>query len=242
MNEKRGKMLILHPMIQGVEEKRDFFAGVEDVDIIGISEGVDVIHDREDVALAGLHSVRRAKEAEEAGYEAIITTCHGDPNLYSLREAVRIPVIGIMELSMHVCSMLAHRFSVLVPNMAIKRWQEENAVKYGLISKLASVRLVPFKVPLERVLELSRKKPMPGEVIEPVVTEAIKAIREDDAGAITFGCGCLKRVGVELQKELQTRGFDVPVVNPLPLAVDFARVLVKNRLSQSLRSYPGSRA
>ena len=87
-----GKILVLHPMIQGVEEKVDYFAGVEDVDVVGLSEGPDVLHNREDVALVGPDSIRKAREAEKAGYQAVVMTCHGDPNLYSLREAVRIPV------------------------------------------------------------------------------------------------------------------------------------------------------
>jgi len=226
-------------MIQGVEEKKDFFAGVQDVDVVGLSEGPDVIHNREDIALAGFDTIRKVKDAEKAGYQAIVMSCHGDPNLYSVREAVRIPVVGIMELAMHFCAVLAHRFSILVPNLAIKRWQEENAIKYGFESKLASVRLVPFKVPLEEVLELSRRKPIPNEVIEPVVEECIKAIEEDDAGAITFGCGCFRRLEGELRQQLRGKGFEVPVVNPLPLAVDVARILIKHKLTQSLRCYPG---
>jgi allantoin racemase len=239
MTQGNGKILVLHPMIQGVEEKVDYFAGVEDVDVVGLSEGPDVLHNREDIALVGPDSIRKVREAGKAGYQAVVMTCHGDPNLYSLREAVRIPVIGIQELSMHFCAMLAHRFSVLVPSLTIKRWQEENAVKYGMGSRLASVRVVPFEVPLEKVLELSRQRPIPSEVLNPVVYESIKAIEEDDAGALSFGCGCLRRMSDDLQAGLKERGFEIPVVNPLPLGVDIARVMIKHKLTQSLPCYPG---
>lgn len=239
MAQGNGKILVLHPMIQGVEEKVDYFAGIEDVDVVGLSEGPDVLHNREDVALVGPDSVRKVKEAEKAGYQAVVMTCHGDPNLYSLREAVRIPVIGIQELSMHFCAMLAHRFSVLVPSLTIKRWQEENAVKYGMESRIASVRAVPFTVPLEKVLELSRQSPIPPEVFDPVLQECLRAVNEDDAGAISFGCGALRRMADRLQTELKNRGIEIPVVNPLPFAVDIARVLIKHKLTQSLPCYPG---
>ena len=94
-------------------------------------------------------------------------------------------------------------------------------------------------MPLEDVLELSRQKPIPNEVIEPVVEECVKAIQEDDAQAITFGCGCLRRLGGELSERLRDKGFEVPVVNPLPLAVDTARILIKHGLTQSSKCYPG---
>ncbi len=239
MAQGNGKILVLHPMIQGVEEKVDYFAGIKDVDVVGLTEGPDVLHNREDVALVGPDSIRKAREAEKAGYLAIVMTCHGDPNLYSLREAVRIPVIGIQELSMHFCAMLAHRFSVLVPSLTIKRWQEENIVKYGMESRIASVRVVPFGVPLEKVLELSRQSPIPKEAFDPVLQECVQAVKEDDAGAISLGCGALRRMTDSLRAELKNRGIDIPVVNPLPFAVDVARVLIKHGLTQSLPCYPG---
>jgi len=239
MSKGSDKILVLHPMIANMEEKWDYFAGVEDVEIVGLSEGPDVIHNREDIALAGVDTIRKVREAEKAGCKAVVLTCHGDPNLYAIREAVRIPVVGIMEVAMHFCAMLAHRFSILVPNLAIKRWQEENVIKYGFESKVASIRQVPFKVPLEDVLALSRRKPIPNEVIEPFVEEAVKAIQEDDAGAITFGCGGVRRLYDELRKRLREKGFEVPVVNPLPFGLDIARVLIKHELTQSSRCYPG---
>jgi len=241
MNQGHGKILILHPMIQGVDEKKEFFAGVEDLEIVGLSEKVEVIHNREDEALVAAESISKARDAEKAGYQAIVLTCHGDTNLYSIREAVRIPVVGIMEVAMHFCATLSHRFSILVPNLAIKRWQEDNVIKYGFESKVASVRLVPWKISLEEVLQLARHKPIPEEAIEPPLSECIKAIEQDGATAITFGCGCFKNLVNELGKQLKDKGFEVPMINPLPLGVDIARVLVKHGLTHSLLSYPGAR-
>lgn len=234
------QIMALHPMVELLESQRDFFAGVEDVEVVALTEGPAIIHNREDVALAGPDSIKKSKQAEKDGYKAICFTCHGDPNLYSIREAVRIPVIGTIEVAMHFCAMLAHRFSILVPDLPIKRWQEENAVKYGFESSVASIRVVPFKLPLEEVSKLSRQKPMPEEIISPTVDECIKAIREDGAGAITFGCGAFKRMADELGKRLKEEGFEIPVINPLPLAVDVARALIRQRLSHSLLSYPHS--
>lgn len=241
MNQGDGKILILHPMIQGVDEVKEFFAGVGDVEIVGLSQGVECIHNREDEALVAVESMSKARDAEEAGYQAIVLTCHGDTNLYSIREAVRIPVVGVMEVAMHFCATLAYRFSILVPDLAIKRWQEDNAIKYGLESKVTSIRVVPWEMCLEEVFELARQKPVPEEVIEPALSECIKAIKQDDATAITFGCAAFKNLAIELGKQLKDTGLEVPLVNPLPLGVDIARVLIKHGLTHSLRCYPGAR-
>lgn len=234
-----GKIMVLHPMREGADFARALLAGNEDVEVVSLDQGPRVIVSAMDYALAGLDSVRKAREAEKAGYEAIILTCHGDPNLYPLREAVRIPVLGCTQTAMHLCSLLARHFSILIPSeLFTKRSKEDAIARYGFESKVASVRQVSFEVPLEEVGELSRRKPIQKEIIEPILDEAIKAIEEDDATAITFGCLFMGMLGDELHKRLRDRGFDVLIINPLPMTLEVARLLVNNKLSHSPLAFP----
>jgi len=238
MSEEYKKVLVLHTMVKGVERKQKFFAGVEDVGVLALTEGPETTLSRTDGALSAADTIRKAVEAERDGYKAIVLSCHGDPELYPLREAVRIPVLGTMEIAMRFCAMLSHKFSVLVPELWIKRQQEDNAIRYGLESKIASIRVVSFRNPLAEVSELALRRPIPQGIIEPALGECIKAIEEDDATAITFGCGCFTGMGEELGRQLKAKGFDVLVINPLPLAVEVARALINLGLTQSALAYP----
>jgi allantoin racemase len=232
-------------MIEEGDFFQELFAGQEDVDVVSLTEGPVVSHTRVDYALGGPDSIIKAKEGEKAGYKAIVLTCNGDPNLYPIREAVRIPVLGPSSVSFHFCSMLAHRFSVLVPNrpgggggVRSSGSKADCAALYGLTHKIASVRAVPFTVLLEEVGRLSRQKPIPDIIMEPMVNEIIKAINEDQATAITFGCAYFAMMEKEVKKRLAAQGLDVLLINPLPIAVDVARILVKNKLSHSALSFP----
>jgi len=68
-----GKIMILHPMCEGVQFVRDLLAGNEDVEVVSLDRGPAIIRSEMDYALAGLDSVKKAREAEKAGYEAILT-------------------------------------------------------------------------------------------------------------------------------------------------------------------------
>jgi allantoin racemase len=241
MTKKSGRIMILSPMTSAklAEQPTSLFAGDPDVTVVALREGPNIINSRMEQVLAGPDSVRIVKEAEATGYQAIILACHGDPNLYHLREAVSIPVLGPMQIGMHFCSVLAGKFSIISsPGLYVKISKEDLINRYGFERKIASLRTAPFKQPIEQVAELSRRKPIPKEVIGPAVEECIKAIVEDGATAITFGCGVLMSMADELKIHLRDHGFDVPVINPLPLAVDVARLLIRQGLSHSKLAYP----
>jgi len=233
------KIMVLHPMVKGVEKYSKFFADQDDIEVKGLREGPDVIRTRTDQALAGIDSVKRVIEAEEEGYKAMVLTCHGDPNLFSLREAVRIPVLGPIQTALHFCSLLSGRVSILTTNEVYTRHSKEDLItRYGFASKIASIRPVPFSMPLYEVGMSSMSRPVPDEIFQPALTECFKAIEEDDAEAITFGCGAFLWMASELEKELKKRGMNVLTINPVPLAVDIARLLIKNGLSHSALAYP----
>jgi len=240
MTEK-PKIMVISPMTSHEVEHSTVLSlpGADDVTVTCLSEGPDVIHSRADQALAGMDTLKKAREAEAAGYKAIVLSCHGDPNLFPIREAVKIPVLGSMQTALYFCSLLAGRFTILTTaELYTKRSKEDLITRYGLESKIASIRPVAFKRRLDEVGKMTRQKPIPQEIIEPALTECIKAIQEDDATAITFGCGAFTLMVDDLDAMLKEKGFEIPLVNPLPLAVDVARLLIKQRLSHSQRAFP----
>lgn len=240
MTKESSKIMVLSPMtsVKLAELPGELFAEARDVTVANLSQGPEIINSRMEQALAGPESIKAVQEAEATGYQAVVLACHGDPNLYQLVEAVNIPVLGPMQVAMHFCSILAARFSIVIsPGMYVRRSKEDLIIRYGFERHVASVREVPFKKPIEEVSELSKLRPMPGEIIEPLVEESVKAIEDDGATAITFGCGVFMMMGDELERQLRKRGFEVPVINPLPLAVDVARILIRQGLSYSRLAY-----
>ena len=59
-----------------------------------------------------------------------------------------------------------------------------------------------------------------------------KVIEEDDAAVIILGCGMLTGKGKELQQCLKDDGHDVTVIQPVPLSIEFAKVLVTLQLKR----------
>jgi allantoin racemase len=233
------KILVLHPMVQGVEKYKKFFADQTDIEVKGLSEGPDIIRTRADQALAGIDSVKKVMEAEKDGYKAIVLTCHGDPNLFSLRETVRVPLLGPMQTAIHFCSLLSGQFSIMTTNEVYTKHSKQDLIaRYGFGPKIASIRPVPFPIPLFEVGMASMQRPVPERIFEPAFKECIKVIKEDGAEAITFGCGAFLWMASELEKELKKQGFEVLTINPVPFTVEVARLLVKIRLSHSALAYP----
>ncbi|MDI7276270.1 MAG: aspartate/glutamate racemase family protein, partial [Anaerolineae bacterium] len=84
-----------------------------EVSVVSLEWGTDAIEVRADDAWAAPGVLSRAIEAEREGIDAVIIGCMDDPGLHAAREAVRIPVVGPAEASMHLAAMLAHRFSII---------------------------------------------------------------------------------------------------------------------------------
>lgn len=175
-------------------------------------------------------TVRAVIEEAREGADAVVIDCMLDPGLAAAREAVEVPVVGAAESGMHLAAMLAHEFSIVTVTDTIRPSLEQGAERYGLRSKLASVRAVDlpmdeFEADLERLLRL-------------LVEQSVAAIEDDGAHAILFGCTGMKSCVTGLERELAQRGYPgVPVVDPLPAAVKMAELLVDLQLSQSRLTY-----
>ena len=134
MIEKPIKIMVLSPMASAklAECPRELFAEAQDVTVVALSEGPNIINSRLEQGLAAPDSIRIVREAETSGFQAVVLACHGDPNLYQLREAVSIPVLGAMQVGMHFCSILAAQFSIISsPGLYVKRSKEDLITRYG---------------------------------------------------------------------------------------------------------------
>src|SRR2546421_693662 len=66
-----------------------------------------------DEAISGLGVIDEVRRSADAGYDAYVIACFGDPGLYAAREVATGPVVGIAEAAFHFASLLAPSFSIV---------------------------------------------------------------------------------------------------------------------------------
>ena len=195
-----------------------------------IQQGPSSIESEFDEALSVPDTIRRSIDAECSGAHAIIIDCMGDPGLHACREAVTIPVIGPCQLAMHTASMLGHRFSFITVLDRLLPLVEKLIAGYGLKDNYASFRAIDIPV-----LELAHD---PSALAAELARESMIAITEQGADVIVLGCTGFFGCAAAMREELLKEGLDVPVIDPIPLAVHTAEALVRSGLSHSKRTYP----
>ncbi len=200
------------------------------VSVVSLDWGTASIECYRDEALAVPDILAKVLQAEGEGADAVIIDCMDDPGLYAARELVSIPVVAPAEASMHLAAMLGHRFSVLTTLERDISMVEDQAARYGLSAKLASVRALNIPV-----LALSDD----GEATLRVLIEVSEqAVREDGAHIIIPGCTGLAGLAPRVQTGLAERGCEVPVLDPPSVAMKLAESLVDLGQAHSKRTYP----
>jgi len=201
-----------------------------EISVTEIDAGPASIECEFDEMLAAPDTVAKIIAAERERVDAVVMDCMGDPGLRAAREAVEIPVLGPCETSMHLAAMLGHRFSLVTVLQRLRPFFENRARQYGVYEKLASVRSIETPV-----LDLESS----AEATAHALTEqAILAVEGDRADVILLGCtgllGCAERV----RGTLVGKGYDIPVIDPLPVTVRIAAAIAGVGLSHSKLTYP----
>jgi allantoin racemase len=201
-----------------------------EIDIFGLETDPEKSHlgtvqSAYDATLSTIGDLKCAMAAEEAGYQAVIIPCGGDPGIAPLREVLTIPVVPPGSAAKHLCSLLGPRFSVITTGKGpVKRTEVHE--RDGLM-KLVSIHPVGLTVPEVRV--------KPREAYEAMVREGRRAVEEYGAASVTFGC---MSMGFLMVDEKLTEDIGVPAVNPVKVAVKTAETLIDLGLTHSKRVYP----
>jgi len=209
------------------EFKSYAFPGTE-ISFSHLDYGPASVESELDEAICVPDFLRKAKEAEAEGCDAVISDCFGDPAVKPARELLKIPIIGAAEASMHFAATLGHRFSVVTVLPNILPLIENLATQYGAEKKLASVRSVNIPV-----LELDDKE----KLISALHHEMVEAIVRDGAHVLVLGCTGMMGVAKELEQLLKKDGYEVPVVNAAAASLKFTEALASMDLKQSRLTY-----
>jgi len=194
----------------------------------GLDIGSQNIESFFDEYVGGPDLLKKAMQAEEDGFDAIVLGCAGDPLLDGVREAVNIPVVGPMEASVHLACILGHKFTWLTPGefMIPRKWK--SVVNLGLLNRLASIR--------DLGLSVSGLHEDPKKTIDFIKKASKEAIEKDGAQVIILGCLGMTEFAEEVTKEI-----NVPVIEPLSVGLKLAESLVRLNLKQSKIAYPKPR-
>ena len=201
-----------------------------EIDIFGLETDPEKSHlgtvqSAYDAALSTIGDLKCAMAAEEAGYQAVIIPCGGDPGIAPLREVLTIPVVPPGSAAKHLCSLLGPRFSIITTGKGpVKR--TETHERDGLM-KLVSIHPVGLTVPEVRV--------KPREAYEAMVREGRRAVQEYGAASVTFGC---MSMGFLMVDEKLSEDIGVPAVNPVKVAVKMAETLIDLGITHSKKAYP----
>jgi allantoin racemase len=201
-----------------------------DLSVVYLDKGPAAIESSYDEALAVPDIVSKAVQAEREGMDAILLDCMANPGLDAARERVVTLVLGPAYTSMHIAAMLGHKFSVItILDSRIPQF-ERQALGMGLEHRLASVRSVNIPV-----LELEDQ----ARTVPAMIEQAVKAVREDGAHVLIFGCTGMTGLDAAVKEGLRQVGIsDVPVIDPGILNLKMAEALADIGLTQSKRTYP----
>jgi allantoin racemase len=166
--------------------------------------------------------------AEEEGYDAVLMDTVSDSGMYALRSRLTIPVIGPGLVSYVIGTLLGRRFSIVTMWDKWSHLYEKNLALYDLKQKCASIRAVNIPPDLEALFTGKEQ-----EMFETLTEAGRKAIEEDGADVILLGSTTMHQAGDYMAAHLPA-----PVINPGPVAIKVAEMLVQLRLSHSKIAFP----
>lgn len=164
-------------------------------------------------------------KAEQEGFDAVFVSCMRDVAVRAAREVVRIPVVGPSQTCMAVASTLGDKFGVITVVKNTVPFFIRSAREHGMTDNLAGVRSIEIPV-----LDLDSRK---EEVAEALASESQKLVDDYNADTIILGCTGLVGMAREVQRRV-----GVPVLDPTPIAVKYAELLVATGTTHSQRAYP----
>jgi Asp/Glu/hydantoin racemase len=86
-----------------------------------------------------IQAVDNALAAEAQGYDGYVVGHFQDPGLYEARSALRIPVIGTGETTLHFAAQLGRRIGLVSIDPVFEVWHLEQAERYGLKDRVVGI-------------------------------------------------------------------------------------------------------
>jgi allantoin racemase len=141
-------------------------------------------------AVAG-HAVLDCLERHAEGCDAVLLACFGDPGLFALREAAKVPVVGMAEASMQEAAKRG-KYAIVTGGAAWGPILRRLALALDLDESLASVRTLR--------LEAAELAAQPQDGTRLLLEEVQKA-KADGAKTVIIGGAALAGFAAKLQPQ-----------------------------------------
>lgn len=227
LNAYKGVKRYREELSKEIYEKTN---GLVKLDYTFVDWGLGSIETAFDEAINTLPILEKVKWAEKNGYDGVIIDCMDDPGLTAAKELANIVVVGALESSTHLASMIGGTFSILSVIPEANFHLREKIRAYGLEENLASIRSIDIPV-LELEKDLEKTARAATQVAE-------KAIVEDNAGAIILGCTGMAMLARQIENNLRKKGYDIKVIDPLQAAIYTAVAMVLMNIKQCKTVFP----
>jgi len=109
------------------------------IEFVSIAKGPDYLSYYTECLDSDYNVFLEACKAEKEGYDAVQPDCVFDPAVKPLKEVLNIPVVGPLECSIHLASLLGRRMSIMVNEEAMVKFIEDKVRDYGFEHKVASI-------------------------------------------------------------------------------------------------------
>ena len=173
-----------------------------------------------------LKEIVKVINSNKDDFDGFLINCFADPGVEAARRVTDKPVFGCGEPSMHLASLLGHKFGLITVKNS-QRIIEDNIRKYGLNKNLALMEQIDLSV-----LELDEN---PGKVVKKV-SKKEERIRQSGGEVILLGCTGMASIKSRLKNELT-----LPLVEPLHASARMLNSIIElgvEHYSQSFYSNP----
>jgi allantoin racemase len=208
--------------------QRDILGPDTEVECVPVRNSATVVADHYEAMLFDMYITEAGLRAEEEGYDAVVMDTVSDSGLYALRSRLSIPVLGPGLVSYAVAIMLGKRFSIVTMWDKWRHLYEKNLDLYHLWEKCVSIRAVDIPPDVEALFAGKEE-----EMFARLTAEAQASIDEDGADVILLGSTTMHQAGDYMSAHLAA-----PVINPGPVAIKMAEVIVELGLSHSKVAFP----
>jgi len=188
--------------------------------VVNPEHGPVSIESAYDEVIAGPPTLEQVRRANKEGYDAVILACFSDPALDAAKEISEIPVIGIEEATMHIATMLGHKFSITTAFRNRVPTRDLHVRLRGVESAFASTLVLDMSV-----LEMDAN---PAKAKARILELARQAVEKDGVEVIILGCAGLAGYAQDVEREL-----GIVVLDPTSVALKIAEAIVDLGLRHS---------
>ena len=196
-----------------------------EIDVFGLGPGKAIADQYRYLELLDTAEVLdNGLRAEREGYDAFLIGNVFEPGMHALREVLNIPVLGLLESSVHLACLMGASFSIVNVNPKFTRKVTENIVSTGLQSRLVSID--DMRVERGQVLDRAFEETAVRDQVIAQFTDAARIGIAKGAETIIPAGGIVMTIlgfaGVH-------RVDDVPIVNGLLALTKMAEMAVRVR-------------